>query len=634
MKLPGIILLSILLLSLGFAAGAYFAPEAFRHSEAIAPSSSSSIDVSNPNAQTGMPGHGTSNSSAGKAGDLASILQERPGFQQTRDLAAYADGLRVEDIPDAIAKIESDVNSISTKNQIVALLMSKWAEIDPKGLVEWLQKNNSKPGMIGLGYGALAERNPSTAFQEAQQLPAGQKRDEALMAIADKLPESDDLTKAWEVAKNIKVRGFGGGGNSPYSIFGRWAEKDPTQAMQAFLQLSGEQKRLAVNGMVTTLVRKDSQAAVALLSQMPAGKIHDSVQQALISTWVGLDPQAALAWVQSLPSSVEKDKAFGQMAGNLNFADAQAAWTVVQSLPPSQAKDDAIPQIIGKLGQTDLAAALNLVNQMPPGPVSDRARLFIASSWTQSDPQAALAYWQTLPPGDMRNNFFVDATDAMFAKDPASAVDFLKKLPDETRNRLIGLFAQSWTSSDLTGATAYATTMPPGPAQNNLLRAVAAQLAFDDPAKAMNWINQLQDGEGKIQAASNVLSQWAQNDPTTAAKWVTGLSDSPQKDNAYASIAQAFGNNDPVKAANWLTQLPAGSSRDAAVIPFSNQVFNTDPERAVQWAASIGDPKVQQTQITTLLRRWMHTDPTKATVAVQSSSLPDDVKAQLLQTKH
>jgi len=79
--------------------------------------------------------------------------------------------------------------------------------------------------------------------------------------------------------------------------------------------------------------------------------------------------------------------------------------------------------------------------------------------------------------------------------------------------------------------------------------------------------------------------------------------------------------------------LSSGSPRDAAVTSFSNKVVGTDPEGAEQWAESISDPKARQTQVTNLLQKWMQTDPASASAAVQKSSLPTDVKNQLLQSK-
>jgi hypothetical protein len=80
-----------------------------------------------------------------------------------------------------------------------------------------------------------------------------------------------------------------------------------------------------------------------------------------------------------------------------------------------------------------------------------------------------------------------------------------------------------------------------------------------------------------------------------------------------------------------LTELPTGSSRDAAITSLSNKVISTDPDGADQWAESISDPQVRQAQVTTILKKWMQTDAASASVAVQKSSLPANVKTQLLQ---
>ncbi|MEI9998558.1 MAG: hypothetical protein WDO13_05020 [Verrucomicrobiota bacterium] len=66
---------------------------------------------------------------------------------------------------------------------------------------------------------------------------------------------------------------------------------------------------------------------------------------------------------------------------------------------------------------------------------------------------------------------------------------------------------------------------------------------------------------------------------------------------------------------------------------FSSKVVSTDPDGADQWAESISDPTTRQAQVTSVLQAWMATDVASATAAVQKSSLPADVKNQLLQSR-
>jgi hypothetical protein len=298
MKLPAIILV-IIALGLGFAAGSFFNPVASHLALLTKPADSESRSTSGSGAPFSASGQGGSRQTAAKAPDLATLMKdpnpEAFSYRHIKDVMAYADTLSPDEIPGIMRQLEA-MPDARKKMMILSILTMRWADADPQGALAWSQKKGGgqfeyfmRREAAQLAYGAMAERDPTNALSQAQQLPAGPKRDQAVLAVANQMAETDPV-QALKLTQNMPN---GGGTNE---IFSRWADKDPAQATQALLQLPSQERRLeAVNGMASTMVGKDPQAAVAWLDQLPAGKVRDTAQERVASAWAESDPQAALA---------------------------------------------------------------------------------------------------------------------------------------------------------------------------------------------------------------------------------------------------------------------------------------------------------------------------------------------------
>ena len=92
--------------------------------------------------------------------------------------------------------------------------------------------------------------------------------------------------------------------------------------------------------------------------------------------------------------------------------------------------------------------------------------------------------------------------------------------------------------------------------------------------------------------------------------------------------------SDPYAAGSWLGTLPASDSRDAAVTIYTQRIVSTDPPAALQWAQTIGNENKRNSQLESLAGTWLKTDPSRAASWIANSSLPDDIKKQLLPPSH
>ena len=136
-------------------------------------------------------------------------------------------------------------------------------------------------------------------------MPVGEKRDTAMIAVADQVAETDPA-QAVQMIQGMKNRG------AMDQIFSKWADKDVNAATQAALsQLTNPQDReSAMRGIAGKLTGNDPQSAIAWVAQIPAGKLRDAAQDSIASNWAQTDPQAAMTWAEGTAAiAVEEQRA-------------------------------------------------------------------------------------------------------------------------------------------------------------------------------------------------------------------------------------------------------------------------------------------------------------------------------------
>jgi hypothetical protein len=464
-------------------------------------------------------------------------------YRRTKDVLAYIDSLRPEQIPAIVAQLDA-MPDTSGKIQIQGLLTELWADSDPQGLLAWTQRKDGKPyayiitknEAVGLAYGALAVHDPTAALSQAQQLPRGQKS-RALRAIAEKIAETYPA-QALKMMQDVR------GGTGIYEIFSRWAEKNPSQATQTLLQFPDLNMRLtAVNGMAHSLLAKDPQAAVAWLDQLPAGRLRDNARQDIAGSWVNLDPQGALVWIQSLPPSAARNTDLQAVASALGRSDPQAGLTLLLSVPPwgrdkvqekivtTWAQDDpkaagayvaGLPNytqkisltriIVDELARTDPKAALALARTLPKSQ-EDEALHNIIGAWAQTDAHGAEAFVESLPEGKLKSDAKAEVITLMAASDITGALKLIEQMePGNARDDALRSIIFLWSQSDPPAALAYGEALPPGDIRTSFFNNVVSNMFNQDTAAAVEYLKKLPEDETKNQIISNAAAIWVTND--------------------------------------------------------------------------------------------------------------------------
>jgi hypothetical protein len=248
--------------------------------------------------------------------------------------------------------------------------------------------------------------------------------------------------------------------------------------------------------------------------------------------------------------------------------------------------------------------AITLLDQVPQGFTRETLAQQIGSEWAESDLKAAFA-WAN------------QQTDS--------------KIKDAI---LVGVNS-SRGKTDLKGALAYAQSMPPGASQDSAISEAFEQNchAARGYQGALAMMQSLPEGRDKELAAEGISAFMALNSPRAAWDLASGIADSRLRARAEHKVLIQLGFGpltDPDAATQWMQSLPEGYTKDMLSEIISRQMAYIHPQAAFDIAAGIGNSNLRTTALKNVLEQWSKKDPAAATQWINRSSLPEDVKTQLL----
>jgi folylpolyglutamate synthase/dihydropteroate synthase len=309
MKISVALLVLVIGMGIGFAAGKFLVP-AIWSSPALqaTPASSSPSDEGTTTASASGEAAPTTATTkllpAPGSVDLNTVLNETNAYRAVKELSQFADSISPQDIPAVFQKILSSPTS-PNQSQLLSILAARWVTVDPKAAVAEAEKphnDQTNQMLVSAVFGALAGSDPDGAVAQVQQIPLGENRNEAGRAVVSQIAQQDPA-RAVAISQQLKT-----GGPNGYidfsGIFSQWANKDLGQATQAALQLPTDQQRSnAIMGIISGLSDKDPQAVQALVNQLPAGPMRNQAQQNVVNQMASKDPKTAVDYLATLPDS-------------------------------------------------------------------------------------------------------------------------------------------------------------------------------------------------------------------------------------------------------------------------------------------------------------------------------------------
>ena len=378
-------------------------------------------------------------------------------------------------------------------------------------------------------------------------------------------------------------------------FFPVWAQFDPSTAARAAAEsLTSPASAGTLGEVIGIWARRDPQAAVGFLNQLPAGQGPRVAWQAMLVQLSGSSPETAASLALQAPIGSQRLKLVETVAGRWSELDPQAASRWAESLMDPALRKVALASTLLQLAATDPKAALELAGKHGLKSMTD-------------------GLYQTLA-GEMAGR-------------PEEAMKWMETLPSNSaRNAAFGGFIEKWAADNPSAAAAFATNLPPGVRRTTAVATVAAALASDDPAAAIVWVQGLPSAQEKSSAAQSMMWEFSQHDPKQGLQLINSLPPGPNRDQLFGTLASGWAENDLDGAVEWLKASPAGSARDAALSSLSDQWANTDPVGAADFANRLPAGEETTAFISTVAGAWAATDPKAALAWAQRLESPESAK--------
>ncbi len=375
------------------------------------------------------------------------------------------------------------------------------------------------------------------------------------------------------------------------------------------------------------LARRDPAAALALTTQDTSSRERSRL--ALVRGWAAVDGAAAAAWASALPDD----------AGGAVFRTACLSWERTRpgalqgangSLRQRLEADPVLSRWIGaaRHGAEAPPAAHEacVAAEVNPFATWEDVLAEMRRSADAKTPAAKLTPWPT-------------RTGEWSPADPAAALTQVLATPETSeRQRLIEAIRARWESYDAEAAAVFAETHGLPPRSEAFAKAAMShESTFEEAIAAAAPAGEVRDWN----ALSAAVSRQMREDPARAVAFLQ-----EHRDRMAAAGGDTWGlitgsavaewsQSDVNAAMEWVATLPTGAMRDQAVGGALQALSRYDPQAALTWMATMEHPRSGSRSPESIagdLRRRL--GPHGARRAVEASSLPADLKEEMLSTPH
>ena len=433
---------------------------------------------------------------------IATAMQIPTQSERFRALA-HIGWLVAREDPAAAMLIGERLPRGSRRNDLEEEVLNRWADGDPRGLIDYLVENpdsfsnnalyrsGALPLLADLDHQMLldaadrfttelrnhakmaalrawARNDPDGALAVAQNMPPGAGRDQAIQSVVSGYgAENPDAALAWAESIHPRPRGL------RRAVLTAIAGTNPELAIHLTLRDAPTQEQhMALQSVIWQAVGQDKMLSIAdEILRADASETRDRALTTLAKRWAEGDPDAAFTWLGTHPD-VAGTEHYQAVAMSLAQRDPGAA-AALTSRVPAQARTGWIQQV--------------------------------AAVYTQVDPNGALD-WIDRHPGDDRFAAALPTiASALARQNPQAAIPVMNRVTDPK------------LTADLT-------------------RQIAGSWARTDAAAAAGWVDSLDDSAVRGRATADVASQWARQDYQSAKRWVLSEKAGADRDRALQAL--------------------------------------------------------------------------------------------------
>lgn len=363
-------------------------------------------------------------------------------------------------------------------------------------------------------------------------------------------------------------------------------EQDPRRALALARGLAQTREEAFVYALVfATLVNRDRELALREWRDVPAGRGREMGLRAVVDRWAAEDAGAALRWAQTLEGA-ERAVAIESVVTAVVRTDPMRAAELAQQSLSGAALTRVLTQGIHQLAEVDPAKAATLVRALPAGEPQTGAVALVARAWGRSDPRAALAWAQGVADEAVRAVAMQRVLESWAVNDAAAAGQYALGLTDaRARHAATLAVAAAMAGRDPSAAIAWASVVPQADTRAEAMAGVVDTWARHDPGAAARWASRQSEavlGGKSTPALQAALSYWVIQEPSAVQEFIRGLPPARQVE-AAGYAAPFLAQRDPERTMTWATSLPDTAAASAAMAAAFARWRENEPTKARAW---------------------------------------------------
>ncbi len=639
-------LLALIALLFGFAGGLVLSPSGSEREEAKVLDAADSSEV----ILTGLVGRKKESGSEASIASLSGALEpiseswlERIGelddFDQIGVLHSRLKGVA----PSEFAGLMDDLGDLSGNSlswQIRSMIASRWAQIDPQGMLAYAQGQNGPInwGLYSTIFSAWAKQDAQAAYQAAMLLDSERSQQAAMQSIINNVA-TENPQRAIEMAQDYYGSDLGGRGRWLFqSIYRNWASRDGEAARRSALALEdGVVKSSALAGALSEWVADDPVEALAWLDSLPMSSAVYSSRKEVFRNFLNRDFAVAKEYIDSVEDPVKRRQImenvqFHNLAWKKSFEEIEEIFDWMGTVATGQVYDNRVSSVIRAMADKDPDRAVEFVLNMRPGNARMNGLNAIGSKLVEIDPERAFAFIDTLAYEDEKRRALGSMGWRLSQQGAESASSLITGHSDPlVQRQLASRISSEWSNYDQAAALAWSESLSDEQARQSALRSVVKNWIELDTAATLEYIDRSEDINDKVSALRDAYSDWARNDPEAAVAWLDALPESVEerKGDIYRGVASSYIQHDPMAASEWIATLDEGPERDQSVETLVNNISRTDPEAGFIWAATVDDSDKRKNTLRRSIQEWVKTDPDAAFDALKDAKIDASEKEPL-----
>ena len=439
-------------------------------------------------------------------------------------------------------------------------------------------------GLVSQSTSIKKSIKPPLATQSKPPTVNMEKRD--LLPAAGEKAESSEIRQALFELQALQK----GGGSNPQiqekkvalkAAIESGVKKDRKSVLRLLLNIEEEGGWLGFTDYGSLFIQSAPDLAIALLDQVREQDLESWVVEAIGAAWAKSDPEAAFAWANQQTNTKVKDLILGGVIVSIASKDIKGALAYIQSLSPGASQDSTIPEAFRMAAWYDYQGALAVMQSLPKGRTKDLAT------------KGIILHLSVSGDGDR---------DAQAAWDMVSVID------DTGIRTELQLKSPAAENAD-----------------------ILTRWAVKHPDAAIQWMLSLPVSPARDVALSGVSDGLSMSDRQDGMDLKLRISDTGLRTEFLDAYACDWCSKDRAAATQWMQSLPAGPNKDLVAVGMSRALAANDPQAAMVMATGIADKGIRTETQKITFEQWSKKDPAAATQWINRSSLPQEVKTQLLQ---